>query len=135
MIRGQPESYIRVIGDGLHRALVAEYDVPEHDRFQIIHQHEPHELIFDPSYLAGPRTQDFVLVAITAGRPRTTEMRRAFFKRAAEELQRSPGLDPKNLMIVINTTQPDEWSFGDGVAQMASADWRAQASEASDGQA
>jgi phenylpyruvate tautomerase PptA (4-oxalocrotonate tautomerase family) len=135
MIRGKPDSYIRAIGDGLHRALVAEYDVPEHDRFQIVHQHEPYELIFDPMYLAGPRTEDFVLVAVTAGRPRTTEMRKAFFKRAAEELQRSPGLDPKNLMIVINTTEPDEWSFGDGIAQMASADWRSAIGEASDGQA
>jgi phenylpyruvate tautomerase PptA (4-oxalocrotonate tautomerase family) len=134
MLRGKPDDYICSIGDGLHRALVAEYDVPEHDRFQIVHQHEPYELIFDPTYLAGPRTEDFVLVAVTAGRARTTEMREAFFKRAAEELQRNPGLDPKNLMIVINTTQPDEWSFGDGVAQMASADWRQLTSEASDEQ-
>jgi phenylpyruvate tautomerase PptA (4-oxalocrotonate tautomerase family) len=135
MIRGKPESYIRAIGDGLHRALVAEYDVPEHDRFQIVHQHEPYELSFDAIYLAGPRTQDFVLVAVTAGRPRTAEMRYAFFKRAAKELQRDPGLDPKNLMIVINTTQPEEWSFGDGVAQMASLALRARVSEATDGQA
>ena len=132
MIRGKSESYVQAIADGLHRALIAEYDVPEHDRFQIVHQHAPEELMFDPNYLAGPRTQDFILVAITAGRPRTTEMRRAFFHRAAEELQRYPGLDPKNLMIVINTTQSDEWSFGDGIAQMASADWLAATGMASD---
>jgi hypothetical protein len=135
MIRGKSESYIRALGEGLHRALVAEYDVPEHDRFQIVHQHEPGELIFDWDYLVGPRTDDFALVAITAGRPRTTDMRRAFFRRAAEELQRDPGLDPKNLMIVINTTHPEEWSFGDGIAQMASPDWRPATSEASDEQA
>ena len=135
MMRGKPEGYIRAIADGLHRALVAEFDVPEHDRFQIIHQHEQGDLIFDPDYLAGPRTEDFILVAVTAGRQRTTEMRRAFFKRVAEELEQNPGLDPANVMIVINTTQPDEWSFGDGIAQMASSDRREKITEACDGQA
>nr|WP_314095439.1 tautomerase family protein [uncultured Shinella sp.] len=119
LLKGKSTGYIKDLADGIHSALVAEYDVPPDDRFQLIHQHEPGEMIYDRSYLAGPRTEDFVLVAITAGRPRSTEMRRAFFQRAARELQTAPGIDPANLMIVINTTAPEEWSFGNGLMQMA----------------
>ncbi|KQV33172.1 MULTISPECIES: tautomerase family protein [unclassified Rhizobium] len=120
LLKGKSAEYIKALADGIHSALVAEYDVPPDDRFQRIHQHEPGEMIYDRSYLAGPRTKDFVLVAITAGRPRSTDMRRAFFQRAALELQSAPGIDPANLMIVINTTAPEEWSFGNGLMQMAS---------------
>ena len=119
LLKGQSSGYIKALADGIHSALVAEYDVPPDDRFQLIHQHEPEEMIYDHNYLAGPRTKDFVVVAITAGRRRSTEMRRAFFQRAALELQSNPGIDPANLLIVINTTASEEWSFGNGLMQMA----------------
>lgn len=119
LLKGKSTGYIKALADGIHSALVAEYDVPPDDRFQLIHQHDAEEMIYDRNYLAGPRTKDFVLVAITAGRPRSTEMRRAFFQRAALELQSNPGIDPADLMIIINTTAPEEWSFGNGLMQMA----------------
>jgi hypothetical protein len=84
-------------------------------------------VIFDRNYLAGPRSDDFVLFAIRAGRPRTTEMRKAFFKRAAELLGEAPGLKKEDIMITIVSSQPDEWSFGNGLAQMADDGWRARA--------
>lgn len=97
------------------------------DRFHEIQQYEPGELIFDRNYLAGPRSDDFVVFAIRAGRPRSTETRKAFFKRAAELLSEAPGLRKEDIMITIVSSQPDEWSFGDGVAQMADDNWRARA--------
>ncbi len=97
--KGKTPEFIKALADGIHSALVAEYDVPPDDR------------------LAGPRTRDFVLVAITAGRQRSTDTRR--FQRAALELRSNPGIDPANLMIVINTTAPEEWCFGNGLMQMA----------------
>lgn len=115
--KGKTPEFIKALADGIHSALVAEYDVPPDDRFQLIHQHEPEEMIYNHNYLAGPRTRDFVLVAITAGRPRSTDTRR--FQRAALELRSNPGIDPANLMIVINTTAPEEWCFGNGLMQMA----------------
>ena len=39
--------------------------VPEHDRFQIITEHEADGLIYDPSYLGINRSDDVVLVQIT----------------------------------------------------------------------
>ncbi|MDP9809911.1 phenylpyruvate tautomerase PptA (4-oxalocrotonate tautomerase family) [Rhizobium tibeticum] len=127
LLRGKSPEYLRAVSDSIHRALVEAFNVPPADRFQVIHQHEPAELIFDRNYLAGPRSDDFALFAITAGKPRSTQMRQAFFKRAAELLGQSPGIRPEDIMIVVTTTSPDEWSFGDGKAQMSEPGWEAQA--------
>lgn len=126
LLKGKSPEYLRALSDGIHRALVETFDVPPADRFHEIQQHEPGELIFDRNYLAGPRSDGFVLFAIRAGRPRTTEMRKAFFKRAAELLGEAPRLRKEDIMITIVSSQPDEWSFGDGLAQMADDGWRAR---------
>jgi phenylpyruvate tautomerase PptA (4-oxalocrotonate tautomerase family) len=127
LLKGKSPDYLRALSDGIHQAMVETFNVPPADRFQIIHQHEPDELIFDRNYLASPRSDDFVLISITTGKPRTTEMRKALFRRTVELLQQSPGLRPEDVMIVISTSEPDEWSFGDGLAQMAEPGWEAGA--------
>ena len=100
----------------MHKALVEAFDVPPDDRFQAIHQHEPGELIFDRNYLGGPRSDDFVLFAVTAGRPRTTQVKQAFYRRLATLLAESPGIRPEDVMVVVNTTSPEDWSFSSGDA-------------------
>ncbi|NEJ70443.1 tautomerase family protein [Rhizobium phaseoli] len=124
--KGKSPDYLTALVDNIQRALVETFDVPEHDRFQAIHQHDENELIFDRNYLAGPRSGDFVYISITIGRPRTAEMKAALYRRLAELLAQSPGLRPEDVMIVISTSAPDDWSFGDGVAQMANPDWRSR---------
>ena len=116
--KGKSRAYLRALSDSLHRALVEAFDVPPADRFQVIHQHEPEELVFDRDYLAGPRSEDFVLIAITAGRVRSTAVKRRFYQRAVTLLGQAPGIRPEDVMIVITTTGADEWSFGNGIAQM-----------------
>ncbi|MGK9234209.1 tautomerase family protein [Inquilinus limosus] len=118
LTKGKPPEYLRTLSDSLHRALVEAFDVPPDDRFQIIHQHEPGELVFDRHYLGGPRSDDFVLFQITAGRPRSTETKTAFYRRLVERLAEASGLRPEDVMVVITTTQLDEWSFAGGVASM-----------------
>ena len=92
------------------------------DRFQTLREFDGEALIVDPHYLGGPRGTDFVLVEITAGRPRSTATKAAFYRRLAEGLQASPGLHPADLMVVITTTQRDEWSFGHGRATLLQPD-------------
>ena len=112
--RGKPPAYLRRLSEELHEALVESFEVPATDRFQVIHQHEVGELIFDRDYLGGPRSEDFVLIAITAGRIRDTATKRRFYRRLVERLSVAPGIDPEDVMVVISTTQADEWSFGGG---------------------
>lgn len=112
--RGKSAEYLQALSQGLHEALVERFEVPLADRFQIIHQHEVGELIFDRDYLGGPRSYDFVLIAITAGRPRSVETKRRFYRDLVKRLGRAPGIDAEDVMVVITTTEAEDWSFGGG---------------------
>lgn len=112
--RGKSAAYLQALSQGLHDALVESFEVPLADRFHVIHQHEAGELIFDLGYLGGPRTHDFVLIAITAGRPRSTATKQRFYQELVSKLNHALGLDPENVMVVITTTEAEDWSFAGG---------------------
>ena len=122
LLKGKSSEFLRALSDGVHAALVDAFNVPPDDRFQAIHQHEAGELIFDRTYLGGPRSDDFVLIHITAGKPRSTAVKKAFYKRLVEGLAQAPGLRPEDVMVIINTTSLDEWSFASGIASMLGED-------------
>ena len=112
--RGKSAEYLQALSQGLHEALVESFEVPLADRFQVIDQHETGELIFDPDYLGGPRSHDFVLIAITAGRLRSQQTKQGFYQDLVKKLNRATGLDPEDVMVVVTTTEDEDWSFGGG---------------------
>lgn len=118
LLKGKPPDYLQTLSDSLHQALLECFEVPLADRFQAIHQLSPEEFKFDRHYLCGPRSDEFVLIAITAGRLRNTETKKAFYGRLVELLARAPGIRREDVMVVITTTATDEWSFGNGLATM-----------------
>ena len=116
LLKGKSSEYLRAISEGLDRALVEAFDVPPNDRFQAFHQHEPGELVFDRTYLGGPRSDDFILFAVIAGRPRSKAVKQAFYQRLVALLAESPGVRPEDVMVIITTTSQEDWSFSAGQA-------------------
>jgi phenylpyruvate tautomerase PptA (4-oxalocrotonate tautomerase family) len=117
LLKGKSPEYLGALSNSLHTAMVEAFNVPEKDRFQMIHQHEPHELIFDRDYEGGgrgPRSDDFVLITITTGKPRSTELKQAFYRRLVERLAEAPGIDPQDVMVVLSATEGEDWSFSTG---------------------
>jgi phenylpyruvate tautomerase PptA (4-oxalocrotonate tautomerase family) len=118
LLQGRPPAYLKAVSDSVHQALVEAFEVPPDDRFQVIHQHASHELVFDRHYLGGPRSDNYLLVAITAGRARSTEVKAAFYRTLAARLAESPGIASRDVMVVITTTGAEDWSFSDGRMSM-----------------
>jgi 4-oxalocrotonate tautomerase len=114
---GKSEQYRTAVADGVHRAMVEGAAVPEQDRFQIITEHPPSGLIYDPTYLGLQRTNDIVMVQITLSTGRKLAQKRQLFKRMAEILAENPGLRPQDLMINLVEVAWENWSFGNGEAQ------------------
>src|SRR5271155_4205677 len=114
---GKPAAYRRAIGDGIHRAMVETLAVPEHDRFQLITEHEADGLIYDPSYLGINRTDNVVLVQITWSAGRKPTQKRDFFARAAELLLQDPSLRSQDLFLNLVEVAWENWSFGAGKSQ------------------
>jgi 4-oxalocrotonate tautomerase len=113
---GKPEAYRRAIADEVHRAIVEVASVPELDRFQILTEHAPSDLIYDATYLGIKRSDDIVMIQITLNQ-RTQPVKLAIYKAIAERLQKNPGVRPEDVLISLVPVTPEDWSFGDGKAQ------------------
>ena len=114
---GKSPEYRRAIADGIHRAMVETLAAPEHDRFQVVTEHNADGLIYDPTYLGIQRSDDVVLVQITLSAGRKPPQKRDFIARAAALLADNPGLRPQDLFINLVEVAWENWSFGDGKAQ------------------
>lgn len=121
LLKGKSEEYIAALSDGIHQALVDAFEAPPTDKFQAFHEMEPGRFIFDRHYFGGPRSDDYIAIAISIGRPRGTATKQAFYKRLVELLGQKPGVRPEDVMVVISASQRDEWSFSNGEAQLLSA--------------
>lgn len=119
LLAGKPESYLQKIGDIVHRAMVETINVPAQDRFQLITEHMKSQFIYDPSYLNIRRSDDLIIIQITLNLGRTTEMKKALYKRIAEQLEQELKLRKEDVLINLVEVPKENWSFGNGEAQYA----------------
>ncbi|HEY4460386.1 MAG TPA: tautomerase family protein [Pseudonocardiaceae bacterium] len=115
LLRGKTPEYLAAISQGVHDALVAGLDMLPEDRFQIIHQHEPEEMIFPRDFRGGPRSDDFVVVTITDGLPRDDNKKKAFYQALIRNVSANPGMKPADVFVKIHVTPPINFSFADGI--------------------
>jgi 4-oxalocrotonate tautomerase len=127
LLRGRSQQQLGAISDAVHEAMVELLDVPVRDRFQIITEHEQTTLQFDPGYLGIDRDGRFVLVRITLAKGRTTDAKRAFYRRLAELLAERADLPGEDLAVVMIENGREDWSFGRGQAsylEIPREEWR-----------
>jgi 4-oxalocrotonate tautomerase len=122
LVKGKPEAYRRKVGDAIHRALVETIGVPPLDRFQLLTEHAPGDIVYDSNYLGIARTSDILIVQITLSAGRTLEQKRALYKRIAANLAAAVGLRPQDAWINLVEVSKENWSFGEGVASYAPAE-------------
>lgn len=103
----------RAIADGVHRALVETANVPADDRFQVVEQASPEDLVFDPGYLGIART-GVVIVQVFLNQGRTVEVKKALYDRVAGHLA-AAGVPKGNVLINLVEVARENWSFGNGV--------------------
>lgn len=87
LYEGRTKDEKKTLLDALHRAMLAAFKVPERDRYQIVHEHDPATMIMEDTGLDIPRTEKFVMIQVTT-RPRTREQKEQFYRLTVEELQK-----------------------------------------------
>jgi len=116
---GKSAAYKQAIFDGLYRAMRETFNVPEHDQFMTVREHDAASFRCDPAYLGIERSDDLVLIQITVSNTRTVEQKKALYRRAAELLTENPGIRPEDVFINLVEVAKENWSFGNGLAQYA----------------
>jgi 4-oxalocrotonate tautomerase family enzyme len=117
--RGKSDDYKKAIGDGVYQAMREAFNVPEEDRFVVVSEHSESEFQFSKTYLDIARSDDLVIIQITANSGRTVEQKKALFARIAELLSEKPGLRKEDVFVNLVEVAKENWSFGNGVAQYA----------------
>jgi len=117
LLRGKPEGFGRKVGEVVYQAMRDTLNVPVKDRFQLISEHAPDSLVYDPDYLDIERSDGFIAIQITLSEGRSVEMKQAFYRRIAEELQRKLDVRPQDVFVNLVEVKKENWSFGNGIAQ------------------
>jgi phenylpyruvate tautomerase PptA (4-oxalocrotonate tautomerase family) len=121
LVKGRPAALRRSIGDAVHRSLVETIDVPERDRFQLLTEHEPGDLVFDSEYLGIARSDNIVIIQITLSAGRSLEKKRRLYRRITHSLGEL-GVRREDVWINLVEVAKENWSFGNGVASYAPAE-------------
>jgi phenylpyruvate tautomerase PptA (4-oxalocrotonate tautomerase family) len=116
LIEGRTDEEMKTLLDAAHRAVLAAFKVPERDRYQIVHEHPASRMIVEDTGLDIPRTNKVVFLQVTS-RPRKKKQKVAFYKLLCEELERSCGIAPSDVVVSIVENSDEDWSFGRGRGQ------------------
>jgi phenylpyruvate tautomerase PptA (4-oxalocrotonate tautomerase family) len=117
--RGKPAAYHQAIFDGVYRAMRETFNVPEDDRFMTLTEHDASTFSVSPTYFGIARSDDVVIIQITANNTRNLEQKQALYRRIVELLGDKPGVRPEDVFINLVEVLPENWSFGNGLAQYA----------------
>jgi len=117
--RGKSAAHKKAICDGVYRAMLDTFSVPSEDRFMVVTEHGDDEFIYSDNYLDIARSNDLVIIQITANDTRTVDQKKAFFAKIAALLSENPGLRKEDIFINLVEVKKENWSFGNGIAQYA----------------
>jgi 4-oxalocrotonate tautomerase len=113
-----PVERIRVVSQAIYNAMIEIADVPLHDRFMIVTRHAPEEIIYpEEGYLGLTYTPDLIIIQITWVAGRSTDVKRRFFHRIADEIHEKAKIRKEDVWISLVDSGREDWSFGNGEMQ------------------
>jgi len=112
-------THLQTLGGVVYAALKQTINVPDHDNFQVLTEHDGDRLVYDPQYLGIQRTDGQVFIQITLSEGRTVEQKKALYLAIAEGLNREAGVRMEDVFINLVEVRKENWSFGNGIAQYA----------------
>jgi phenylpyruvate tautomerase PptA (4-oxalocrotonate tautomerase family) len=108
------------IGDIVYDAMTSAAKVPANDKFMIVSTHAAGDMIFpNEGYLGIQYTPGIVFIQITWNAGRTTEVKKAFYRKVADDLHDKTGIRKEDVWISLIEVSPENWSFGNGEMQYA----------------
>lgn len=128
-IEGRSPERVRGIADAIHRAIVAEYRIPERDRFQVVSELPAGQIIAEDAGLGFERDTDLVMIQIFTQRGRSTEAKQSVYAAIAHELGKL-GVAGEDIFIGYVENGPEDWSFGHGRAQYVTGELAVPGTEA-----
>ncbi len=109
LYKGFDTTYKQKVLDGVHNALVESFKIPDTDRIQLIYE-------FDDAHFerSAGKSRSFIIIGITAFKGRSREAKRMLYQKVIENLKVSPGIQPNDIMVIINEPEMVNWGIRGG---------------------
>lgn len=112
------DQQLPIISREIMNALREHFNVPQEDFFQVFHAHKASEFYYSPNYLNIERTDGLLYIQITLKSGRSQEQKMSFYSKLAETLSSTLGIRKEDVFVVLVDTEFEDWTFGNGIAQM-----------------
>jgi phenylpyruvate tautomerase PptA (4-oxalocrotonate tautomerase family) len=112
---------LRLLADTVQEVMLDVFAAPPRDRYQVITEHGPGQLICEDTGLGIERTDDLVVLQVFQ-QGRSEEQKRALYAGLATRLEEATGLSPGDLIVSVLGNSREDWSFGLGRAQFLEGD-------------
>ncbi|MBE5107475.1 tautomerase family protein [Bacillus thuringiensis] len=112
---------LKTVSNSIHYSLIEHFEVPENDYFQMFLPYRPNQFFYDPHYLLEgekKRTEKIMHVSITCGPGRTINQKKSLYQSISKTISNHLKISTTDIFITLNETPVENWSFGQGVAQM-----------------
>lgn len=112
---------LRLLADTVQDAMLEVFAAPPRDRYQVVTEHRPGQLICEDTGLGLERTDDLVVLQVFQ-QGRSEQQKRALYAELAARLDKATGLAPADLSVSVVGNTREDWSFGLGRAQFLEGD-------------
>ena len=107
---GKTKDHKKAVLDGIHKALVSAFEIPEKDRTMLLTEYAAEH--FDG------RDVNFTIVEIMAFAGRSKDAKKQLYKEIVDNVSQTTTLNPTDIFIIVNDIPQDNWGIRGG--QMAS---------------
>ena len=114
---GMIEESIDHLQKTIHACFVRAWGIPENGGFYVINEYKKSRMRINRSMWGIQRSDQPPLLLQITSSPRSKELKIKLFRVLAEELEKQ-GIRKEDLFISISPTQREDWSFGNGIAQL-----------------
>ncbi|MCW2810984.1 MAG: 4-oxalocrotonate tautomerase [Friedmanniella sp.] len=118
---GRTPAELRRIADTVQEVMLDVFAAPPRDRYQIITEHAPGQIIAEDTGLGLERSDGVTVIQIFQ-QGRSTDQKKAAYAELARRLEAECGVRPEDLIVSVTANEPADWSFGLGRAQFLEGD-------------
>lgn len=121
LLKQNDKERLRNILDTIHDCAVKAFDIPDRDRYQIVNQHDPEEMILLDTGLGFERTKEQIVIRVTS-KQRPQDKKELLYSLLCQQLKDRCQIEPQDLLVSIVENGDTDWSFGFGKAQFINGD-------------
>ncbi|MEU1590488.1 tautomerase family protein [Micromonospora sp. NPDC005710] len=114
---GKSDTYKQALLSQIYEAMRETVKIKDGDRFMAITEHGESEFAYG-DFLGVQRSADLVQIQVFWTSGKSADAKLAMYRAIVERLGRDPGVRPEDVLISVVETGTENWSFGNGEAQL-----------------